>query len=344
MDCRFVFEDGEAFGAPSVSGETLLATAERAGASLLVDCREGTCMSCRGRLTAGKVDYAPRYQRTVQIAPLAADEVLCCIAQPAQPQVEITFSYPRAAVRPVRPMVLELQEIVPQSEKVVLVRGAIRGRFKLAFMPGQYLDISIPGTDSRRSYSMANASSTPNAVELHVRLVPDGVMSEYLTNRARPGDLLDVRGPLGVFYLRRRPVPRVFVSGGTGLAPMVAMLRDLVAWGELDQPVSLLHGVTTRGDLYGIDEVKQLLTHFADARFAVAMVEADAAWDGVQGFVTDLPLAAEFERLGTDIDVYLCGPPPMIQAVRHVSDRAGIPSRRVFSEAFSAAPASANSK
>lgn len=341
MGCRFVFDDGESFDVAPSSGETLLATAERGGASLLVDCREGTCLSCRGRLTAGHVTYATRHERSLRMAPLAADEVLCCIAEPAAASVEITFGYPRAAVRPVRKMVLELLEVVPLSERVVALRGAIRGRFKLAFMPGQYLELQVPGDGSRRSYSMANASSTPNEVELHVRLVPGGVMSDYLKNRARPGELLDVRGPLGVFYLRRRPAARLFVTGGTGLAPVVSMLRDLVAWGEVDRPVSLLHGVTTRGDLYGLDEVRALLSRFQDHRLAVAMQDADADWQGVAGRVTDLPLAKELARLGGDLDVYLCGPPPMIQAVRHVTDQAGIASGRVFAEAFSAAPASA---
>ena len=341
MACRFVFDDGEAFDVSPAPGETLLATAERGGVSLMVDCREGTCLSCRGRLTGGKVTYAARHERTLRVAPLAADEVLCCIAEPEDAAVAVTFGYPRAAVRPVRKMVLELTEVATLSERVVALRGAIRGRFKLAFMPGQYLELQVPGDGSRRSYSMANASSTPNAVELHVRLVPGGVMSDYLKNRAVPGDLLDVRGPLGVFYLRRRPVARLFVTGGTGLAPIVSMLRDLVAWGEVDLPISLLHGVTTRGDLYGLEEVRELLSNFPDHHFAVAMQDPDTDWAGVCGRVTELSLAEELARLGRDLDVYLCGPPPMIQAVRQVADDAGIASERVFSEAFSAAPASA---
>lgn len=341
MGCRFVFDDGETFELASAAGETLLATAERGGASLLVDCREGSCLSCRGQLTAGRVTYAPRHERTLRVAPLAADEVLCCIAEPSSAEVEVAFGYPRAAVRPVRKMVLELLEVAPLSERVVVLRGAIRGRFKLTFMPGQYLEVQVPGSGGRRSYSMANASTKPNEVELHVRLVPGGEMSEYLTQRAKPGELLDVRGPLGVFYLRRRPVPRLFVTGGTGLAPIVSMLRDLVTWGETGQPVSLLHGVTTHGDLYGLDEVRALLAQFSDHRLAVAMQEPDARWHGVVGRVTDLPLAGELLRLGADLDVYVCGPPPMIQAVREVTDQSGIASTRVYAEAFSAAPASA---
>lgn len=344
MGCRFVFDDGETFDTVPASGESLLATAERHSVSLLVDCREGTCLSCRGRMISGQVRYAVRHERTLRLAPLAADEVLCCIGEPASDDVEIVFGYPRAAVRPVRKMVLEVLEVTPLSERVMALRGAIRGRFKLVFMPGQYLEVQVPDNGSRRSYSMANASSTPNEVELHVRIIPGGAMSDYLQHRAKPGDLLDVRGPLGVFYLRRRPAARVFVTGGTGLAPVVAMLRDLVAWGEVDSPVSVLHGVTTRGDLYGLDEVQALLANFTDRRIAVAMQEADGAWDGVRGRVTDLPLAGELTRFRDDVDVYLCGPPPMIQAVRQVTDQAGIPPHRVFAEAFSAAPASATTK
>ncbi len=319
-------------------GETLLGAAERAGGAPLADCREGTCQSCRGRVNRGAVVYAARHDRLLSLAPLAPDEVLCCIAEPGADGVEITFDYPRAAVRPVRKMVLEVLEIVPVAGRVVVLRGAIRGRFKLAFTAGQYLEVVIPGTDSRRSYSLANAASTPGEVELHIRLVPGGVMSDYVAHRAKAGDLVDVRGPLGAFHLRRRPAHRIFVTGGTGLAPIMSMLRELVAQGDTADPVTLFHGVTTREDLYGLDELRTLLSRFPDHALHLAMQEADAAWIGTQGLVTDLPLARALQNALPDAtDVYVCGPPGMIHAVRTIAATSGLRPERVYSEAFVAA-------
>lgn len=340
MSCQFVFDDGETFEISPRPGETLLAAAERSGGAPLADCREGTCQSCRGRLVLGSVRYAERHDRLLSLAPVAEDEVLCCIAETASEEVRIAFDYPRAAVRPVRKMVLEVLEIAPVAGRVVVLRGAIRGRFKLAFTPGQYLEVTIPGTTVKRSYSMANAAATPGEVELHIRLVPGGVMTEYLAHRAAVGDLLDIRGPLGAFHLRRRAANRIFVTGGTGLAPIVSMLRDLVESGAIDSPVTLFHGMTTRDDVYGLDEVQALLRRFRDHAWHFALQDADGDWTGVHGRVTDLPLEAALRSApATATDVYLCGPPAMIQAVRDIAILAGAPPDRVFSEAFTAAPA-----
>lgn len=338
MNCRFVFGDGEAFEVPAMPGETLLGAAERAGGAPLADCREGSCQSCRGRLNRGAVAYASRHDRLLSLVSLAPDEVLCCIAEPAADAMEIAFDYPRTAVRPVRKMVLEVLEIVPVAGRVVVLRGAIRGRFKLAFTPGQYLEVAIPGTDSRRSYSLANAASTPGEVELHIRLVPGGVMSDYVTHRAKAGDLVDVRGPLGAFHLRRRPANRIFVTGGTGLAPIMSMLRELVAQGDTADSVTLFHGVTTRKDLYGLDGLRTLLSHFRDHTLHLAMQDADAAWPETRGRVTDLPLDAALRGAPPDsTDVYVCGPSGMIQAVQALAAAAGLRAERIHSEAFVAA-------
>lgn len=338
MNCRFVFDDGEAFDVSSMPRETLLGAAERAGGAPLADCREGTCQSCRGRVTRGAVAYAARHDRLLSVAPLASDETLCCIAEPGSSMVEITFDYPRTAVRPVRKMVLEILEIVPVAGRVVVVRGAIRGRFKLAFTPGQYVEVAIPGTDRHRSYSLANAASTPGEVELHIRLVPGGVMSAHVAHRAKVGDLVDVRGPLGAFHLRRRPADRIFVTGGTGLAPIMSMLRELVAQNDTAGSVKLFHGVTTREDLYGLDELRTLLSRFPEQVLHLAMQDADPAWTQTQGRVTDLPLERAFRSASLDAtDVYVCGPPGMIHAVRTIAAATGLGTERVYSEAFTAA-------
>ena len=339
MSCQFVFDDGETFEIAPRPAETLLGAAERSGGTPLADCREGTCQSCRGRLVAGAVRYAERHERLLSLAPIAVNEVLCCIAEPASDDVRIAFDYPRAAVRPVRKMVLEVLEIAPVAGRVVVLRGAIRGRFKLAFTPGQYLEVTIPGTMVKRCYSMANGSATAGEVELHIRLVPGGAMTEYLTQRAAVGDLLDVRGPLGAFHLRRRVANRIFVTGGTGLAPIVSMLRGLVESEATDDPVVLFHGMTARDDVYGLDEVRSLLNRFRDHAWHFALQDADDDWTDARGRVTDLPLETALRSTPPGAtDVYVCGPPSMIQAVRDVAAGAGVPADRVFSEAFTPAP------
>jgi benzoate/toluate 1,2-dioxygenase reductase subunit len=156
-------------------------------------------------------------------------------------------------------------------------------------------------------------------------------MSSYLADKAAPGDTLTVTGPIGSFYLRDLKRPALFLAGGTGLAPFLAMLETLQASGSR-QPVHMIYGVTNDADLVEVDK----LTAFAAAipGFTFTTVVADpASGHDRKGYVTHhLPDAALH---GGDVDIYLCGPPPMVDAVRSYLAEKGVKPASFHFEKFS---------
>ena len=106
----------------------------------------------------------------------------------------------------------------------------------LDFLPGQYARLSIPGTGTSRAYSFANRPAADNQLQFLIRLLPDGVMSNYIRERCLVGDTLQLEAPLGAFYLRQISRPLILVAGGTGLSALLAMLEQIV-----EQGLSLIH-------------------------------------------------------------------------------------------------------
>jgi len=123
------------------------------------------------------------------------------------------------------------------------------------FLPGQYVNVLVPGTDQRRSYSF---SSPPGAETLSflVRNIPAGVMSTYLRDKAVPGAAVEFIGPGGGFYLREIKRPLLFLAGGTGLAPFLSMLGKICETGS-NHPIQLVDGVTNDVDLVNIERLEE---------------------------------------------------------------------------------------
>ena len=125
-----------------------------------------------------------------------------------------------------------------------------------SYKAGQFAQLQVPGTESWRNYSYAHPADGRNELEFIVRLLPDGVMSDYLRDRAKPGDRIALRCSKGGFYLRPVVRPVVLVAGGTGLSAILAMAQSLEA--DIAQPVHLLYGVTDVEDLCKLDELEAL--------------------------------------------------------------------------------------
>ena len=139
-------------------------------------------------------------------------------------------------------------------------RGApAGGADEISFFPGQYLDIAIPGTESTRSFSMANISSRESGqLEFVIKVYPDGLFSGFLDTKLAVGDRLDVTGPFGVFTLREgREGDVIFVGGGAGMAPILCLLRSMVERG-ITRKATYYYGARTRADLCFEEELRAL--------------------------------------------------------------------------------------
>ncbi|MGH3275516.1 MAG: FAD-binding oxidoreductase, partial [Streptosporangiaceae bacterium] len=205
---------------------------------------------------------------------------------------------------------------------------------EIKFFPGQYVDITIPGTDAVRSFSMANTSSRESGLlEFVIKVYPDGRFSQFLAEKLTAGDRLDLTGPFGVFTLREGDADLVFVGGGAGMAPILSLLRTMSERG-LQRKATFFYGARTRGDLCFEPELRELETRLPGFRYIPALSEPspDDGWDGETGLITDV--VARLAASLTGAHAYVCGPPPMVEAAQPLLTRLGIEERRVYYDKF----------
>jgi NAD(P)H-flavin reductase len=208
------------------------------------------------------------------------------------------------------------------------VRLVVRltGGSVLNFNSGQYVNLEVDGVT--RSYSMANGSKNGRELEFHIALLDDGAMSERL-RAAKVGDPVTIHGPHGVFYLRNGEAPITMVAGGTGVAPMLSMLRSMIADGRADHEVTLCYGANTPEELGAREDLVALRARMPNLDLRYAAVSGSSG-EVSGGYVTDLLNAPELEGR----QMYLCGPPRMVEAARELAKRAGLQSSAVYSEEF----------
>jgi ferredoxin-NAD(P)+ reductase (naphthalene dioxygenase ferredoxin-specific) len=173
-------------------------------------------------------------------------------------------------------------------------------------------------------------------LEFHVRVVPDGRVSGYVAHRLKEGDGVRVSGPLGTAYLRRKHAgPVLCVAGGTGLAPILSILRGAVAAG-MANPVHLYVGARSPRDVYGLDWLLELRERHADLRLNVVVTSGGDPREQRRGLVTDA-IGADLASL-EGWRAYLCGSPPMVEAATLLARRKGMSPEHIHADAFYTQP------
>ncbi|MBD3619472.1 MAG: CDP-6-deoxy-delta-3,4-glucoseen reductase [Chromatiales bacterium] len=313
--------------------ETVLDAALRQGYALPYGCRNGACGSCLGRLLQGEVDYGAVKPPAINEKEIAEGKALFCQALPLS-DLEIEVREIGAAkdivikTLPVR--VIGLNRL---NHDVMEMRLKLPATERLQFLAGQYIDILLKD-GRRRSFSLANAPHQDEYLELHLRHVPGGDFTDHVFNEMKEKALLRIEGPLGSFFLREdseRPV--ILVAGGTGFAPIKGIIEHAIAHGDT-RPMILYWGARAREDLY----LNDLAQDWADAHANISYVPvlsepgADDAWEGRSGFVHEAVVADHPDLAG--FDVYMAGPPPMIQAARAAFGERGLPDEQLYYDSF----------
>jgi benzoate/toluate 1,2-dioxygenase reductase subunit len=212
---------------------------------------------------------------------------------------------------------------------------SLEGAGALSFLPGQYVNLLVPGTDQRRSYSFSSPPGSDTQSFL-VRNIQPGLMSTFLREKAEPGTAMEFTGPSGSFYLREIRRPLLFLAGGTGLAPFLSMLGRIAETGAGGQPVHMVYGVTNDADLVGVEQLEAYAGRIPSYTFTTVVATADSAHPR-KGYVTSHIEPGHLN--GGDVDVYLCGPPPMVDAVRSWLNGQGVAPANFYYEKFSPAGA-----
>jgi len=317
----------------------VLNAAFRQGVSLTHGCREGQCSACKSFLLDDDLEME-KYS-TFALPEYESEEgyVLLCRSH-AYSDLEVELiNYDEDILRLGIPIVT-LQTIVEEIEplthdiKRLVLRFAEPGQ-RMLFTAGQYADIRIPGSEEHRAYSMANTKRANDHLEFIIKVFPGGRFSSLLEGGISVGQELVVKGPYGVFMLREKSNSDIIcIGGGSGMAPLWSLLNSMAERG-IERKATYYYGARTRKDLFYLDRLQQLEERLPGFRFvpALSMATGEDEWEGETGLITEV-LNRNLEAGQKQMQAYLCGPPPMIDAAIPVLVSKGIGEDRIFFDKF----------
>jgi len=305
--------------------ETILECMTRHGVLLPSSCQSGACQTCLIR--AQKGTPPPEAQAGLKDTLKAQNYFLACICKPTEDMsIGLSSISPRHSVK--------ITEKTPLNESVVRLRLAKPGDF--SYQAGQFINLMRPADDLTRSYSLAS-NPDDDFLELHIKRVPDGKMSNWVFDELNVGDEVVFFGPAGdCFYVAGKPEqPLLLVGTGTGLAPLFGILRDVLTQGHTG-PVHLYHASLAAPGLYLEQELRDIAAQDEHFTYIPCVLHGDVPEGGQQGNIADIPV----QMLGSlsGYRVFLCGDPPIVNALRQKSFLAGASMQDIFSDPFVFAP------
>jgi len=316
-------------------GESVLDAALRVGTLFPYGCRSGVCGSCKTMLMQGSVHYPESDSLPAALSEQeqAAGMVLLCQANPCSDLIldaaEIGAAAASLKIHTLPTRVIHLTRL---ADDVMQIRLQLPKDKTFDFLPGQYVDILLDNK-ARRSFSIANAPTLDNQLELHIRYVQGGDFTEHVFSEMKVKDILRIQGPLGTFFMRqdsKRPV--LMLAGGTGLAPAKAILEQQ-RQNPTRSSIHLFWGVRDKPDLYADTLLRSWCDTLDHFQYTPVLSEAtDPGWQGATGWVHEA-LLQQYPDL-SDFDLYASGPPPMIAAARSAFSAHGLNNERFYSDAF----------
>jgi CDP-4-dehydro-6-deoxyglucose reductase len=321
--------------------QSLLDAAFGACLNLPHSCKGGNCGSCRARLLQGEIHYPNGPPLGLSDAEVADGFVLLC---QSHARSDVTIEVPQISTPDkilIKRLPARIERALPLSHDVMGLSLRLPAAEEFRFQAGQYIDIMLP-RGRRRSFSIASPPHDSRLLELHVRRVSGGEFSARLFDEDAHSALLTVEGPLGQFVFRdtRDAAPMLLVGGGTGLAPLLSIMRH-VAENGIERDMSVYWGVRSERDLYAHAVLEDLVRSASLRRagrlsYVPVLSEPSPDWRGRRGLVHEAVLE-DFADLDK-YDVYAAGPPAMIAAVRREFGQRGVSPNRLFFDSFDYAP------
>lgn len=310
-------------------GEILLDAALRQDINLPYGCRNGQCGSCMCKLQQGEVTYPNG--KPDPLKEESDDSVLCCQAMAKSDLVIFSGEVEKAEELRILTMPCKVERFEQPAHDVVrLLLKQPEGQ-RLQFMAGQYLDI-ILADGRRRAFSIANAPHDDEFIELHIRHVPGGEFTNFVFSEMREKAILRIQAPMGSFILREESDrPMIFVAGGTGFAPIKAIIEHAFYIGDI-RPIHLYWGARSKRDLYMEALPRSWENEHGNFSYAPVLSEPDSDWPGRTGWVHEAVLEDNPDMSG--FDVYMAGPPVMVKAGRDAFAAAGLGRDRMFYDSF----------
>ncbi|MCB1722935.1 MAG: CDP-6-deoxy-delta-3,4-glucoseen reductase [Chromatiaceae bacterium] len=308
--------------------ETILDAAIRQNVGLPYGCRNGRCGACTADLVSGEVTY---YGAPPALDDAGEGKCLPCQGIAASDLVLGVREAETTADLEVRMLPVRVHAVDHLSHDVVRMQLKLPENQRLQFMAGQYLDFLLPD-GRKRAFSIANAPHDDEFIELHIRHVDGGEFTDWVFNKMHERAILRIQAPLGSFVLdEESDRPMIFMGGGTGFAPLKGQIEQAFR-AKLKQPIHLYWGVRSKRDLYLPDLPEQWVRAHANFSFVPVLSEPDEDWQGRTGWVHEAVMA-DFPDLST-YDLYMAGPPPMVNAGRDAFRAAGMPDAHMHYDSF----------
>lgn len=329
--------DGQQLSFNCAEASDLVTAGEQAGFTLPSICRGGCCGACFGHCQDGDYAMSSVNASVLSNEQIANRDVLLCKTYPksdlfiSAPFDYVDIKFGKQLKRPA--VITELSYIAERTVRLKLRWQDTEAGAAVEFESGQYVTLSIPSIDISRAYSLANTSNWLGELVFLIRLQTHGQFSHYLTETAKLGDVLLVDQAKGQFVFHaERLNPVIFIAGGTGVAPFLSMLTRMAELAE-NRDVLLLMGVNNEAELFAQQELLQLQTALPSLTVQYCVWHPSDLWQGFVGTPADA-LAAYLQSFTTDCDIYLCGPPLLVDAVTTVAKNNGVSEGRIFFETF----------
>ncbi|MDR2213841.1 MAG: 2Fe-2S iron-sulfur cluster binding domain-containing protein [Pseudomonadales bacterium] len=304
--------------------ETVLEGLERAGQRIPNSCRSGVCQSCLMQALDG--EPSPQSQRGLKQTLARQGYFLAC---QCQPEGDLEVALPNEVLREFQTQVVGKTQV---ADDVLVLRLELPDGF--ACRPGQYLNLAVD--EVLRSYSVASVPERDGYIELHIRRVPGGRLSNWLHDQCEPGAACTIRGPLGeCFYLAEddSDFPILLAGTSTGLAPLEGILRDALHQGHRG-PITLIHGALRREGLYHGDKLRELAALHPNFTYLPAVRD-----EGESGDVALLLQQRFAQNPAKNTRVFLCGAPELVNSLRRQVFLQGAASSHIHADPFVMAPA-----
>lgn len=307
-------------------GTNLLTALREHHVPISYSCTAGRCGTCRCKVTRGNLlESGPEVKVT---NPNEGRYVLACMSTLTE-SCEIEIPEPdEIVVHPARTLKASVVAVDDLTHDIKRLR--LRAARPLTFSPGQYANLQFTA-EHNRPYSMAGIAGD-DELEFHVRVVPGGRVSGYIANQLRVGDAVRVSGPLGTAYLRlKHEGPMLCIAGGTGLAPVLSIVRGALAAG-MRNPIHLYFGVRSPQDVYGTQWLDALAKAHANLHVHTVIATGGDGPATRGGLVTDA-VARDWPSLA-GWRAYVCGSPAMVEAAAWLVRQKGIQTEYVYADAF----------
>jgi Na+-transporting NADH:ubiquinone oxidoreductase subunit F len=317
-------------------GSPLLFSLQEEGIFIPSACGgKGTCAYCKVTVLEGGGPVLPTETPYLSAQELGEHVRLSCQVK-VRNDLRIEIPEDLFLIKEFSARVVSISNLTPYIKKLILeILSPDEG---ITFKPGQYIQLEVPKYKlskgpEYRAFSIASSPDEHEEIELYVGLVEKGIVSTYIHDFLRKGDEMTIRGPFGDFYYRDSDRDILMIATGTGLAPIMSILRHLLRK-KIHKKIVLFFGTRTEEDLYCVEELKDMEDQLPEFRYVPTLSRAkeDSAWRGERGRVT--ALIGKYVPERANMDVYICGNPEMVESCLEMVKEKGIPMERIYFDRF----------